>query len=75
MQFSTNDNDNDDNPDLSCAKKYRGAWWYKDCHWSNLNGLYFNKPNPSQAGGVSWRTFRGYDSSLKRTEMKVKQKS
>ena len=71
MQFSPNDNDNDDNPIFSCAKEYRGAWWYKDCLWSNLNELHLNGPH-SQASGVSWRTFGGHDFSLKRTEMKVK---
>jgi len=73
MQFSTNDNDNDDNPADSCVQKYKGAWWYKECLHSNLNGLYLNG-HSSHANGVNWGGFRGIYYSLKRTEMKVKSK-
>jgi len=38
-KFSTYDNDNDGKLS-SCAIQYEGAWWYKTCHLSNLNGLY-----------------------------------
>ena len=37
MKFSTKDNDNDINSG-NCATIYTGAWWYKGCQWSNLNG-------------------------------------
>ena len=73
MQFSTKDQDNDLR-DRSCAQLYKGAWWYKSCHWSSLNGLYFNGQHASHADGVNWLTFRGLYYSLKRTEMKVKAK-
>ena len=73
MQFSTNDNDNDVWAN-SCAQTYKGAWWYAICHDSNLNGLYLNGPHSSFADGVNWKAFRGYQYSLKRTEMKVKTK-
>ncbi|CAD7003966.1 unnamed protein product [Ceratitis capitata] len=39
-KFSTHDRDNDENSDASCAKKWRGGWWYNSCYWSNLNGDY-----------------------------------
>jgi len=42
MQFSTIDNDNDLNPNGSCANAYDGACWYNRCYDSNLNGLYLN---------------------------------
>ena len=40
-RFSTRDNDNE-NDRRNCAQQYTGAWWYKSCYYSNLNGRYFN---------------------------------
>lgn len=37
--FSARDRD-PNNLLISCAVSYRGAWWYKNCHYANLNGLY-----------------------------------
>ena len=73
MQFSTRDSDNDIKPNASCAQQFKGAWWYRSCHHSNLNGLYLNGIHFSMADGVNWIPFKGYYYSLKRTEMKVKQ--
>ena len=73
MQFSTRDNDNDVEPDGSCAQNFKGAWWYNHCLDSNLNGLYLNGwYSSSFADGVNWLPFKGYQYSLKRTEMKIK---
>ena len=72
MQFSTRDSDNDIKPDGSCAQQFKGAWWYRHCLNSNLNGLYLNGWHSSFGNGVNWEPFRGYQYSLKRTEMKVK---
>ena len=66
--FTTKDKDNDE-VELNCAKQYYGAWWYERCHDANLNGLY----NNTETGrGVVWRQFGGYDSTLKRTVMKIR---
>ena len=73
MQFTTKDNDNDQR-NTNCAQESKGAWWYNDCHESNLNGLYLNGTHASPADGVNWHLFRGHKYSLKRTEMKVKTK-
>ncbi|KAJ8032282.1 Tenascin-X [Holothuria leucospilota] len=40
MEFSTKDNDNDNNALDSCAITYRGAWWFNNCYYSDLNGEY-----------------------------------
>ena len=71
MEFSTNDQDNDGYY-FQCSRSYKGAWWYKTCHQSKLNGLYLNGSHLSNADGVNWLSFRGHRYSLKRTKMKVK---
>lgn len=73
MQFSTKDQDNDLYPH-SCAELYKGAWWYRHCHASNLNGQYLGGTHVSYADGVNWHPFRGSYYSLKRSEMKLKPK-
>eukprot|EP00058_Branchiostoma_floridae_P020034 XP_002605524.1 hypothetical protein BRAFLDRAFT_104091 [Branchiostoma floridae] len=69
--FSTKDRDNDEDS-VNCAQSYKGAWWYVDCHSSNLNGLYHLGPHESNADGVNWNRWKGYNYSLKRTEMKIR---
>ena len=69
--FSTFDNDNDAYA-TSCAEEFKGGWWYNACHWSNVNGLYLVGPHDSHADGVNWLTWRGYNYSLKFTEMKIR---
>ena len=69
--FSTFDIDND--AYLSnCAEEFKGGWWYNACHRSNLNGLYLRGQHDSHADGVNWLTWRGYNYSLKFTEMKIR---
>ena len=41
-KFTTKDQDNDGWSGGQCAQAYRGAWWYYNCHRSNLNGLYLD---------------------------------
>ncbi|ELU05732.1 hypothetical protein CAPTEDRAFT_174629, partial [Capitella teleta] len=66
MPFSTMDLDNDVSS-THCAKFYTAGWWYKHCHYSNLNGRY--------TVGVVWFN---HDTDewiqLKRSVMKIKAK-
>ena len=71
MRFSTKDQDND----LwsgSRAGKYKGAWWYKICHRSNLNGRYLGGPHDAFADGINWKAFRDFYYSLKGCDVKLR---
>ena len=69
MAFSTKDRDNDIYSPFNCAVHWTGAWWYRDCQYSNLNGKYLG--NKADANGVRWATFRN-NLSLKYVEMKMR---
>ncbi|XP_020837576.1 ficolin-2 [Phascolarctos cinereus] len=71
QSFTTKDRDNDPSSG-KCAHQYSGAWWYKTCHLSNLNGLYLRGPHESFANGINWNTGRGYKYSYKVSEMKLR---
>ena len=70
MQFSTKDRDNDEYSGVNCASDRHGAWWYKDCGLSNLNGLYRSGLNNNQ--GVRWYHFLNNDISLRFAHMKLR---
>lgn len=72
QKFSTKDRDNDSGVGRNCAVTFSGAWWYSNCHSSNLNGLYLNGNHSSYANGVNWSNWKGAYYSLKTTEMKVR---
>ncbi|XP_025029806.1 tenascin-X [Python bivittatus] len=66
--FSTRDRD----PNrvlIPCAISYRGAWWYRNCHYTNLNGLYFNNRDHQ---GVNWFNWKGFEFAIPFTEMKLR---
>ena len=65
MPFSTWDNDNSKK---NCPKSRHGAWWYNDCMYSNLNGLYKKGISWSY---VIWGNWLGRQ-SLRATEMKMR---
>ncbi|XP_037653257.1 ficolin-1-like isoform X2 [Choloepus didactylus] len=69
--FSTKDQDNDASSS-NCAERYEGAWWYKSCHSSNLNGRYLGGPHESSANGVNWKSGKGHNYSYKTSEMKLR---
>lgn len=71
-KFTTRDIDNDPYP-VNCAIVYKGAWWYKDCHYSNLNGEYHDKFESNAHGeGITWYLCWGNWYSMKKCSMKVK---
>jgi hypothetical protein len=70
MKFTTYDRDND-HWGSNCAVKYQGAWWYKSCHISNLNGLYL-KAGATSGKGTNWQKWKNNFMSMKTTEMKIR---
>ena len=52
MYFTTIDRDNDASGRLQCSNLEHGAWWYKNCPNSNLNGVWGEDSHK----GVSWYT-------------------
>ncbi|KAL5011835.1 hypothetical protein ScPMuIL_010386, partial [Solemya velum] len=74
MKFSTYDKDNDKNY-ANCAESYKGAWWYKSCSNSNLNGRYYDRgTHTSGYYGLLWRLWKGWIYSLKSTTMSTQEK-
>uniref|UniRef100_A0A8D0GCJ9 Tenascin XB n=1 Tax=Sphenodon punctatus TaxID=8508 RepID=A0A8D0GCJ9_SPHPU len=66
--FSTRDRD----PNrliIPCAVSYRGAWWYRNCHYANLNGMYGNDRDHQ---GINWFNWKGFEFSIPFTEMKLR---
>ena len=71
--FTTKDQDNDHTASKeNCAVSYKGAWWYKSCHSSNLNGLYHHGSHSSLGDGVNWYAWKGNYYSAKTAEMKIR---
>ena len=76
MKFSTKDRDNDDYGSLHCARDLRkSGWWFNECSFCNLNGLY--KPGVSAEDVIFWQDSTDLDNSaflisLKKTRMMIK---
>lgn len=74
MMFSTKDNDND-RYEGNCAATDGNGWWFKKCHNSNLNGIYYKK-EISTAAGMTWYNWKNASKwvSLKSSKMMIKPK-
>ncbi|XP_053908103.1 tenascin-X-like [Cuculus canorus] len=66
--FSTRDRDPRRRP-RPCAVAYTGAWWYRNCHYANLNGRYGVTTGHQ---GVHWFPWKGFEFSIPFTEMKLR---
>ncbi|XP_063917415.1 angiopoietin-related protein 7-like [Zophobas morio] len=73
-KFSTKDLDQDEWQEGSCAQAHTGAWWYRNCDTSNLNGKYLKGPTSDdhQYQGMYWGEFHGSHYSLRRARMMVR---
>ncbi|XP_071790776.1 fibrinogen-like protein 1 [Asterias amurensis] len=76
--FTTNDQDNDAEPDLNCADELKGGWWFNRCTetgWgvgrhSNLNGEYSEIPLDYEYGrGIVWSSIY---QQITRTVMEIR---
>ncbi|XP_055588983.1 ficolin-2-like [Uranotaenia lowii] len=70
MKFTTKDEDNDVGEKGNCAITYQGAWWYKKCIDSNLNGLY--RKGSKTGEDMVWYHFKNDKACLKRSRMMVR---
>ena len=70
MKFSTYDRDNDQYSS-NCASLWKGAWWYKSCHQSHLNGRYL-KAGERSHGGIKWYYWKNDLRSMKKADMKIR---
>ncbi|XP_071830434.1 fibrinogen-like protein A isoform X2 [Apostichopus japonicus] len=68
--FSTFDRDNDKSNSVHCAVRRHGAWWYKSCAASNLNGDYMAADD--DASSIHWQELPGGEYNIKYTEMKIR---
>ncbi|XP_038061092.1 microfibril-associated glycoprotein 4-like [Patiria miniata] len=56
-----------------CAQYFTGAWWFKHCFLSHLNGPYHPFGRVQHSIGVQWETWKGYYYSLKTCSMKMRE--
>ena len=73
--FSTYDADHDSHTSKNCAALFKGGWWYRQCHDSNLNGVYYNNgvmADPAIPDGIIWEDVTGDHSSLKTNVMAIR---
>ncbi|WAR00477.1 ANGP1-like protein [Mya arenaria] len=78
MKFSTKDLDNDIH-DRNCAAENKGGWWFSECYFSHLNGMYhvgwYAQAKYTFADGIVWYTLKDSDRySLRKVEMKLKRR-
>nr|KAG5688167.1 hypothetical protein BaRGS_001961 [Batillaria attramentaria] len=68
--FSTHDSDHDSSP-INCAVLWRGAWWYRMCGSSNLNGVYLTSRRETYKS-IYWFPWKNAWIVMKHVEMKMR---
>lgn len=74
QRFTTKDMDQDEHLQ-NCASLFKGGWWYKNCHDSNLNGVYYENGllrDSKVPDGIIWDSWLGDAYSLKSTVMAIR---
>ena len=71
VKFATQDVDNDLLSGGNCAQNLHGAWWFRACGYSHLNGEYLRGGHNQYKKGIYWLHFKGPEYSYKVAEMKV----
>ena len=74
-KFSTIDKDNDPSGTTHCAETYKAGWWYRNCHDSNLNGIWYADGTLADVNvpdGIIWQHWSGDEYSLKTSVMALK---
>ena len=74
QKFSTHDSDQDTHRN-NCAELYKGGWWYRNCHESNLNGIWYEGgqlADFSVPDGIIWESWVGDQLSLKSTVLAIR---
>ena len=72
MKFSTYDRDNDVSQHDHCAAKRGGAWWYRSCYRSHLNGNFVSKYVQDSYYHMSWEDLAGHCGDITFSEMKIR---
>lgn len=71
FKFSTSDIDNDV-ASASCAVARKGAWWYNECTWANLNGIYGNGSCAAAGNCNFWYSLTNSFNGIKTSFMMVR---
>ena len=71
MWFTTKDRDQDEWP-KNCANENRGAWWYNECQYSSLNGVFPGKTLVKKVTYMSWYYLNHHYGGIIFSEMKIR---